>query len=146
MSRLELAGKRGTVDANDDRNTIYRSAEEWQVEGRRLFGSDVTSWKSRCPGCGNVASVADYKKVGAPHADSAFFNCIGRYTKGRSFLNGKGRPCSYTSGGLFMLNRVFVRGEDGKYTPVFDFAEEDICNEPPSKSLSSNHPSPSSTP
>jgi predicted RNA-binding Zn-ribbon protein involved in translation (DUF1610 family) len=50
---------------------------EWLTLGQTLFGKDVMQWKFKCPNCGHVATVEDYKKVGAP-SSTAGFSCVGR--------------------------------------------------------------------
>ena len=92
---------------------------EWEEKGESLFGSDQFKWAFRCPMCGHVATVQDYKDAGAPEGAVAF-SCIGRWVgaKRRAF-GGKGEgPCDYAGGGLFPMNPVDVEGHR-----VFEFAE-----------------------
>lgn len=105
--------------------------DEWLAEATRLFGSDMGDWKFVCPMCGNVQSVADFRKLRDEgykvSQNDAYFNCIGRYIGGRSaFLDDKkkGSPCDYTLGGLFCMAKSFVH-KDGKDHPVFEFYRED---------------------
>lgn len=110
--------------------TEYTLAE-WLAEGERRFGSSQLKWKFRCPACGHVQAVEDfrpYKEKGCT-AETARFNCIGRYSGARpnAGLNGNGKadgPCDYTSGGLFDLRPVVVITPDGERVRTFDFAEE----------------------
>ncbi len=83
--------------------------DEWLAEGKRLFGEDILAWRFRCPNCGNVASIQDFKDAGAKQADDAAKNCIGR------FVGGKG--CDWAAYGLFDICKVHVDG-----IPVFEFA------------------------
>ena len=39
----------------------YNSVEEWKAEATRRFGPDMLKWRFRCPMCGHVASVQDFK-------------------------------------------------------------------------------------
>lgn len=96
--------------------------EEWQGEARRRFGVPE-DWKFKCPVCGYVASVKEYRDAGA--SDSAIgFSCIGRWkAEARGAFEGEGHgPCNYAGGGLFRLNPQPVVGEDGSTHYFFDFA------------------------
>lgn len=95
---------------------------EWTAIGIKRFGADQMKWKFKCPACGHVASVQDYKNAGAP-ATTVAFSCIGRYLqdKPREAFAKKGEgPCNYAGGGLFGLNPIEVDGEH-----YFEFAEND---------------------
>lgn len=98
----------------------YASIEDWHAEAVRRFGPDKMGWKFKCPVCGHVASVKDYKDAGAIGA--AAFSCIGRYggTKREAFVRGGEGPCNYAGGGLFRLNPVQIEGIDER---AFDFAD-----------------------
>jgi hypothetical protein len=97
--------------------------EEWKAEAIKRFGPDPLNWKFKCPSCGHVASVQDYREARAPQGAVAF-SCIGRYKGSTKELGDKsGGPCNYTGGGLLNLNPVSV-DIDGKITNVFAFAEE----------------------
>ena len=63
----------------------YNSVEEWKAEATRRFGPDMLKWRFRCPMCGHVASVQDFKDAGAKSPNCAYQECLGRYT-------GKGTP------------------------------------------------------
>ena len=52
----------------------------WLAEAERRFGKDPLRWRFVCPSCGHVASVQDYKDVGAP-VECVGFSCIGRWLK-----------------------------------------------------------------
>lgn len=39
----------------------YKTKKEWSIEGRRLFGDDIMKWKFKCPSCGRVISIQEYK-------------------------------------------------------------------------------------
>ena len=93
---------------------------EWHAMGIKKFGNNQMDWKFKCPACGHIASVQDYKNAGAPENVVAF-SCIGRYLKNKpreAFGKiGKG-PCNYAGGGLIGLNPIEVDGEH-----YFEFAE-----------------------
>lgn len=97
--------------------------EEFKVEAIKRFGMDMMNWKFVCPVCGNIASVSDYKKAGAPEG-SVGFSCIGRWLPnsrrafGKNDENAPSKPCDYAGGGLFGLNPVDVEG-----THYFKFAD-----------------------
>lgn len=93
--------------------------DEWLNLGQTLFGKDVMQWKFKCPYCAHIATVADYKKAGAP-SSAAGFSCVGRWLEVRkeAFDNQDKRniPCNYAGGGLIQINPVDVDG-----TKVFEF-------------------------
>lgn len=95
---------------------------EWSAEAVRRFGPDTLNWRFKCPSCGYVASVRDWKNAGA-HSTSAGYSCIGRWLGSKQEIFTKqGGPCNYAGGGLFRLNPVIVVHEGGEETPVFEFA------------------------
>jgi len=103
--------------------------EEWLAEAKERFGSNTLFWKFVCPICETVIEARDYKKAGALES-AVGFNCIGRYLKDtqKAFINTKiikGKPCNYTSGGLFNFNPVEVNC-DGIIVKVFDFYKAKI--------------------
>jgi hypothetical protein len=109
----------------DGMKTMTR--EEWVAEGTRLFGEDMFKWKFECPVCHHVASVKDWKDLGA-NENAVAFNCVGRYIPGsaealstnpRNRKKSNGHPCNYTGGGLFKLNPITVDGHN-----IFAFAGE----------------------
>lgn len=113
-----------TATKHSDKLTLIFHAD-WVKEAERRFGKDAMKWSFKCPSCGHVATVADYKAAGASQAQVAF-NCIGRHAGGDDvveiFQADKGQGCNYTQGGLFTLARTLVQMEDGSEVPVFDFA------------------------
>lgn len=105
--------------------------QEWRKEAAARYGEDSLAWKFRCPCCGTVASVQDYKDAGG-NPGAVAFNCIGR-VKGaqrEAFeAEKKAGPCNYTGGGLFRLNPIIVIAEDGEKMEVFDFADRPLVPE-----------------
>ena len=97
---------------------------EWEAEGEALFGEDKMQWKFVCPNCGHVQCPEDFRKYqdkGANPSD-AYFNCIGRFmADAPGTIDNRKSPCDYTQGGLFILSRIVVIGEDGTKHKVFDF-------------------------
>ncbi|GAX38929.1 VVA0879 family protein [Nodularia sp. NIES-3585] len=93
--------------------------DEWLLEGQTLFGKDVLQWKFRCPCCGHIATVEDYKKAGAPES-AVGFSCVGRWMELRkeAFDDKDKRdiPCNYSGGGLINISPVEVDGQK-----VFEF-------------------------
>lgn len=103
-------------------NEIKMTEQEWRDEAVRRFGPDEMQWRFVCPSCGHVASIQDWKDVGAKVTHVAF-SCVGRFTENpHRALSGKG-PCNYTGGGLIGLNPVSITRDDGGETRVFAFAE-----------------------
>jgi len=98
---------------------------EWIAEAERKFGKDAMKWAFKCPSCGHVMTVADYKAAGATEGQVGF-NCIGRHAGGEDvveiFEKDKGQGCNYTQGGFFTLAPVIVE-HDGVDSPVFEFAQ-----------------------
>ena len=95
---------------------------QWVERATELFGRDSNEWKFKCPSCGHVARIIDWRDAGAPDGALAF-SCIGRFTGSRKeIFNKTGGPCNYAGGGLFQLNPVSVIDEDGCEHKVFDFA------------------------
>ena len=98
---------------------------QWMKEGTELFGHDMYSWKFVCPVCGNIASVEEYRQFKDKGAtpSSAYQECIGRYTEGRSaFHDNEGKPCDYAAYGLFGMCRTEVVDNSGNKIAVFEFA------------------------
>jgi hypothetical protein len=94
------------------KNVKEYTREEWIAEGERLFGSlkeNFMRWRFKCPACGNIATVAEFKDAGALCADEATVKCIGRYTRAKG--------CDWAAYGLLDICSVRVDGR-----PVFEFA------------------------
>jgi hypothetical protein len=88
---------------------------DWLEEGKRLFGPDAKDWKFVCISCGTVQSAREFHAAGVkPCGQYLGFSCIGRWSKTMG--------CDWTLGGLFTIHTKEVIGEDGKATPVFEFA------------------------
>lgn len=86
--------------------------DEWLAEGVRLFGSgkeNIMRWRFKCPRCGNIATIQEFKDAGAKEADEAVKKCIGRFTSAKG--------CDWTAYGLLDICTVHVDG-----IPVFEFA------------------------
>jgi|SRR5687767_212614 len=99
------------------------TSEQWEAEGRSLYGDDKMNWKFRCPSCGHVASVADWKAAGASQGEVAF-SCVGRHLNAndKATFGRSGGPCNYAGGGLFKINPVTV--DDGTFKhSMFEFAD-----------------------
>jgi hypothetical protein len=114
------------------------SHEEWLAEGRALFGDDYFEWAFKCPACGHVAKMRDFRQFKDRGAtpESAAQECIGRYTLDQSLPGDKyqkmlrrnmknGGPCDWAAYGLFDIceTRVLMPGKD-KAIPVFSFAKD----------------------
>lgn len=101
--------------------TMTMTFDEWIAEGKRRFGDDEMNWKFKCPACGHVASINDYKAAGAP-VEAVGFSCVGRWTGSKKEFGDKtGGPCNYAGGGLIRLNPVTVVDADKRHH-VFEFA------------------------
>lgn len=114
----------------------------WQREGVRRFGSNIATWRFKCPSCGQIQTGDDYRRWGAPIRDidrRLGFSCIGRTiaeanpsAKVVGFMEPtQGFGCDYAGGGLFRINPLHViyglSKKDGEeeIRPTFAFADED---------------------
>ena len=104
--------------------------DEWNAEGRTLFGDDMLKWRFECPVCKHVAASEDfraYKERGAT-PDSATQECLGRYLakeQRATQLATEGstkQPCDYAGYGLFRLSPIVVVMPDGERRHSFAFA------------------------
>lgn len=100
--------------------------DEFLAKAKAAFGENQDNWKFRCPSCGHVSSVADWKRVGAKEPDVGY-NCVGRYEGDRKLMAANafkkaGGPCNYTGGGLFKLNPMHVKFPDGHVESFFELA------------------------
>ena len=90
---MKIGGGRSITFEDGDGNKVYESLDAWKAEGERRLGADVRKWKFKCPMCGHVAAVEDFIKLKVKDpANSAYEECIGRYT-------GKGSPKEGDSSG-----------------------------------------------
>lgn len=123
-----LPGTATASSAPTSLNPGRMTLEAWKAEAAERFGADTMKWKFVCPSCGHVAAVQDWHDVGAPEGSVAF-SCVGRFQKDQdaaaaAAFRHAGGPCNYTSGGLFVINRLFVEVE-GKSIPAFEVAPAD---------------------
>lgn len=101
--------------------------EDWLALGEKLYGKNVEDWKVRCPMCGHVAKVGDFKEAGADGPDSAFVECIGRYTGKGSPKEGDSSGCNWAAYGLFGIpnnNAYLVEMQNGEKIAAFPFADD----------------------
>ncbi|WP_420123882.1 VVA0879 family protein [Nakamurella sp.] len=102
--------------------TAYRklTQDELMAEARERFGPDPMRWAFRCPSCGDVASLQDFKDAGGSPG-LAGQQCIGREL---ARLTGEAvtkpmpsstRGCGWVAYGLISGPwEVVVPAEDGK--------------------------------
>ena len=97
--------------------TVY-TMNEWKKEAERRFGPNKMNWKFKCPSCGHVQSLKDFKDANI-EPECAVTNCASRYDLGGV------KTCKWTTGGFLRFNQTYVIDEE--YFPhlVFDFAGED---------------------
>ena len=100
---------------------------DWEAEGVRRFGEDRLAWRFVCPACGHSQAVVDFRpfKAQGVTANTAYFNCIGRYTGAkRKAFGGRGPgPCDFTGGGLLDIRPWTVVDTEGTPRRSFAFAE-----------------------
>ena len=109
--------------ADNVREIVRISRDDWLTKGKELFGKDPRQWKFVCPNCGNIQSGQEFIDVGIKDASGRVaFSCIGRWLgdcKGE--IGNKISPCNYTNGGLFDFSTVRVVDQDGGEHSVFEF-------------------------
>lgn len=99
--------------------------DEWLAELKRRFGDDPMKWAFKCPACGKVSTIQEFKDAGAELND-AYQTCVGRYTgKGSPTKNSKG-GCNWAAFGLLgtLDGGDTVDTGEGKEIPVFSMADE----------------------
>jgi len=109
--------------------------EEWKAEAQRRLGENFMNWKFKCPMCGHVASVRDFKNAGASDPNCAYTECIGRYTGKGAPQKGDSSGCNWCSYGLFGIpndNADTIILPDGKEIRIFQLAEVSV-GAPPSE-------------
>lgn len=114
-----------TADINNPSNNLrtqYDSLADWRQHASTLFGTDQKNWRFICPSCHHIATVQEWQEAGG--GDAAGFSCIGRWTNAGSdkAFKKSGGPCNYAGGGLFKLNPVEVKMQEGQTELVFQFA------------------------
>ena len=105
----------------DDKIIRYESKEAWEAEGRRRFGNDFMKWRFVCPMCGHIASVEEFKAVGASSPNDAFQCCLGRFTGKGAPKEGDSSGCNWTVNGLFKVGGASVV-HNGNEILIFDYA------------------------
>jgi hypothetical protein len=107
--------------------TVHISAADWKKAAKERYGDNPLLWRFRCPSCGHVASVGDWKSAGANEGAIAF-SCVGGWTGGRDAFGKEGAgPCNYAGGGLFRISPILVTDEDEHEHLVFDFADKPLA-------------------
>lgn len=77
--------------------------------------------------CGHIATVKDFKEAGADGPDSAFVECLGRYTGKSSPVKGDSSGCNWAAYGLLGIpndKAYIVMFPDGDKSEVFPFADD----------------------
>lgn len=103
----------------------YNSVEAWKAEATRRFGPDMLKWRFRCPMCGHVASVQDFKDAGAKSPNCAYQECLGRYTGKGTPKKGDSSGCNWAAYGLFGIpaEHDIVIVAPGDQVDVYPFAD-----------------------
>lgn len=112
-------------------NRTPTPVNEWMEEGVRLFGHDFNKWKFKCPICGHVASIQDFRDAGAKDPNVAYQECIGRYKGAGAPGNADGNPegCNWAAYGLFGIPNNkgrLILADDGTVVEAFDYAREEV--------------------
>lgn len=118
------------------------SLGEWKEKGMALFGKDEKKWIFICPICETKQSIQDFLDYGISEEiarKTIGISCIGRNISnsqiaiGRSTPVVKGKPCNYAGYGLFKLNPIHIKTEDGYIVSLFNFEnkkEHNATNNP----------------
>jgi hypothetical protein len=117
--------------SHDESGRIYEmeiAHKDWIEEAKKRYEtSDDIAFK--CPSCGHIATVKEWKDAGADEGEIGF-SCIGRRIGAkREALDSQSKkgPCNYAGGGLIRLNPVKIVFDEGNATSVFDFADDPLC-------------------
>lgn len=122
-----------------DLPTEYPTFEDLIKKGEELFGADKTQWVLECPCCKAKIKVATWiEYAGSPETANNYigFSCVGRLINIKQKETAdKNDPihqikvgdigskdsdyCNYTAGGLFNLNPVLIKENNGSF---FQFA------------------------
>lgn len=126
MKKTIKIGEGRSISFEEGSMKVY-TQEEWMQEGERRFGKDFLKWRFKCPMCGHVARIEEFKAAGAKDPNSAYQECIGRYTRKGSPNKGDYSECNWAAYGLFGIPKggVIVLTEEDEGQHIFDFAEED---------------------
>lgn len=89
---------------------------DWKFIGHVKYGDDLLDWKFKCPACGNVQTMRQFKEAGVD-PNLAYLNCASRHN-----LGGK-KECKWTIGGLLKVGGIYVIDEDFVPKLIFDFAD-----------------------
>lgn len=89
---------------------------DWLAKGARLYGPNMLDWRFKCPCCGHIQSLRDFKDAGVEE-EKAITCCASRFGLG-------GRSdCKWTTSGLFRIGGCYVIRPD--FVPVLAFAFAD---------------------
>lgn len=122
----EIKMHTGAIQTIDDEKHKVMTQSEWMEEGKRRFGGDFLNWKFKCPMCGHVASIQNFKDAGVDDPNCAYQECIGRYTGKESAKEGDSSRCNWAAYGLFGIPNgkgILIINDDGTGTDVYDFAD-----------------------
>lgn len=123
----QLADEAGLTNSytKEENKMKYNSVEEWKAEATRRFGPDMLKWRFRCPMCGHVASVQDFKDAGAKSPSCAYQECLGRYTGKGTPKKGDSSGCNWAAYGLFGIpaEHDIVVVAPGDQVDVYPFAD-----------------------
>lgn len=101
-----------------DGNASVATFDDWEQEGQRLYGADRLAWRFRCPACGNVQTMRQFKDAGLV-PNLAYLHCASRHGLGGS------KTCKWTIFGLLRAVGRYVI--DASYCPrlIFEFADKE---------------------
>mgnify|MGYP007102561128 FL=1 len=98
---------------------------EWLTELKNRFGEDPMKWAFKCPACGKISTMKEFKDAGA-EPDDSYQTCIGRHTDKGSPTKDSKDGCKWAAFGLFgtLSGGDVIVTDDGKEIQVFSMAEK----------------------
>ena len=114
-----------SVEVDDTKQKVM-TQEKWIQEGKRKYGEDFMNWKFRCPMCGHVASIKEFKDAGAANPNCAYQECIGRYQGKGEPQRGDSSGCNWAAYGFLGIPNgkgIIVIADDGVGIECFEFAD-----------------------
>ena len=102
---------------------ITYTLNEWREEGNKRFGKDFKKWKFICPKCKTIQTPQDLLDIGVEKEkiDGYIgYSCIGCF-KNKT-------ECKFNLNS-FHNDETIIVIEEGKYRPMFPFAEEGKLND-----------------
>ncbi len=122
VSSMALAYRKPKDEPLNLAELIYPTVELWESAASDLFGPDKDKWAFKCPCCGNVQTIEDFKAYGIDRPEhKVYASCLGKYAGLYKMIKEQKKGCNYSATGLFNLSNTVVI-DNGVKRNVFDFA------------------------